>query len=411
MAQLDLTQQQALLLTKILGGTLQHSGPLLELPEVSALYAALQALEFPIKACVVCGVVFDAKNPRRTTCSARCRQVLSRSKRAAPAHAAPDSHAEAVTPAPQPATPPAPPPEADPRPPSQPDRDSEDPVASLRDFIEGQRERVTAQWELCKADAKRHGFTAAQVQRFRQERRLGFESPLAPDAAQLLRHELEVKAVSDKGESLALEERLAHLRERATAPQISRIAVRVAEIPSVALSQSVAKAFLLDGLELVGIKQRSKLVAGVWSDLESLVPGATSLEQVAMDGHLLPEDQLAARILFWGAVIRLCTIEGEPPEGTAEFLDWCGYSVHQSHSERKATRHWENFLRSMKGEPGVADDRRTLNLPPEAELTRKGVNDAYRALARKHHPDVGGTAEQMHRLTEARDRLLLTLSQ
>ena len=46
----------------------------------------------------------------------------------------------------------------------------------------------------------------------------------------------------------------------------------------------------------------------------------------------------------------------------------------------------------------------------DAVLTRKGINDAYRVMAKRHHPDVGGDPSQFHRLAEAKDRLLLSVA-
>lgn len=46
-----------------------------------ALLDQLQAMQFNTRACVVCGKEFEATNPRKQTCSAACRQALSRSKR------------------------------------------------------------------------------------------------------------------------------------------------------------------------------------------------------------------------------------------------------------------------------------------------------------------------------------------
>ena len=69
---------------------------------------------------------------------------------------------------------------------------------------------------------------------------------------------------------------------------------------------------------------------------------------------------------------------------------------------------WYNFSRTMSGKPSSDSDRATLGLPPEAELTRKAINDAYKQLAKQHHPDAeGGDADRFQRLVAARERLLL----
>ncbi len=50
--------------------------------------------------------------------------------------------------------------------------------------------------------------------------------------------------------------------------------------------------------------------------------------------------------------------------------------------------------------------RETLNLPAEGELEPAQIKKAYRRLAQKAHPDVGGSHEQFLRITEARNALL-----
>ncbi len=55
---------------------------------------------------------------------------------------------------------------------------------------------------------------------------------------------------------------------------------------------------------------------------------------------------------------------------------------------------------------------RCLGLPDQGtDLTRKAINDAYKALAKQLHPDHnGGDAAQFIRIKEARDRLLHTVT-
>lgn len=52
------------------------------------------------------------------------------------------------------------------------------------------------------------------------------------------------------------------------------------------------------------------------------------------------------------------------------------------------------------------EHREILNLPAQGKLERKQVNAAYRKLAQKAHPDVGGSHEQFVRITQARTVLL-----
>ncbi len=50
--------------------------------------------------------------------------------------------------------------------------------------------------------------------------------------------------------------------------------------------------------------------------------------------------------------------------------------------------------------------RETLNLPIDEKLEPSKINAAFRRLAQKMHPDVGGSNEQFVRITEARNALL-----
>jgi hypothetical protein len=57
------------------------------------------------------------------------------------------------------------------------------------------------------------------------------------------------------------------------------------------------------------------------------------------------------------------------------------------------------------------EHREVLNLPAEGKLERRQVNAAFRRLAQKAHPDVGGSHEQFVRISKARTVLLETISQ
>lgn len=56
------------------------------------------------------------------------------------------------------------------------------------------------------------------------------------------------------------------------------------------------------------------------------------------------------------------------------------------------------------------EHREALNLPTDGKLERREVNAAFRRLAQKAHPDVGGTHEQFVRITTARTVLLESIS-
>lgn len=54
--------------------------------------------------------------------------------------------------------------------------------------------------------------------------------------------------------------------------------------------------------------------------------------------------------------------------------------------------------------------RELLNLPPEGALESSQIKAAFRQLAKKAHPDVGGSHEHFVQITEARDALLEFIS-
>ena len=79
----------------------------------------------------------------------------------------------------------------------------------------------------------------------------------------------------------------------------------------------------------------------------------------------------------------------------------------------------EEFARFSGDHSGYQDNRKpfderkhreTLNLPIDGELEPRQINAAFRRLAQKAHPDVGGSNEKFVRITEARNALLEYLS-
>ena len=95
---------------------------------------------------------------------------------------------------------------------------------------------------------------------------------------------------------------------------------------------------------------------------------------------------------------------------------------HESRNLRRAAqeRMNEEFAR-FSSRPGrhqakrqPADERehrKVLNLPTDGKLERRQVNTAFRRLAQKAHPDVGGSHEQFVRISKARTVMLETISQ
>lgn len=276
------------------------------------------------------------------------------------------------------------------------------------DEFQAMQEKMTQQWDIAKADANVIGCKPERVQRFKAEHKLDVTRPLSVDAQQLLRDELERDQRSANGEANALQARLQRLKERATPNRLQLIRDTLKHRAAMTLAQpAAAKAFLLEALEDVGIKRRSKLVNGVWADLERLIPNG---EPFDYDTHTEEDLNTCTRCLFWGTAIRLATLDGEPPQNIARFLDWCGYAVHQSEQQRRTDQWWSDFGRTMTGKPSTTSDRNVLDLPIEGELTAQAIKAAYKAAAKKAHPDLGGTAELMTRINEAKERLMLEVA-
>jgi hypothetical protein len=94
---------------------------------------------------------------------------------------------------------------------------------------------------------------------------------------------------------------------------------------------------------------------------------------------------------------------------------------HESREKRRAAqaRMNEAFARFF-GDQGTHRDQRrtvderqhreTLHLPVEGALEPTQIKAAFRRLAQKMHPDVGGSNEQFIRISEARNALLECIS-
>jgi hypothetical protein len=63
-------------------------------------------------------------------------------------------------------------------------------------------------------------------------------------------------------------------------------------------------------------------------------------------------------------------------------------------------------FRMVIGEDDDPADREALELPTEGALDASAINAAFRRLAKRSHPDAGGSNENYRRITEARDALL-----
>ena len=159
-------------------------------------------------------------------------------------------------------------------------------------------------------------------------------------------------------------------------------------------SEKTALEFLLERWSDYHLKPRKRVNKGLWSDLQSL----------------LPHFQAPQNLLFWAVVLRLPELNTEEMPTTSDrFLDWCSYNLFVEHRDRSTTNAWQNFDDLIQGRMTEEMARKALQLPEGVELTKKAIQDAYKTLAKQHHPDAGGDAGTFQRITEAKDRLLLTV--
>jgi hypothetical protein len=88
-------------------------------------------------------------------------------------------------------------------------------------------------------------------------------------------------------------------------------------------------------------------------------------------------------------------------------------------TQKRMDEEFARFSSNRSGYQGYQDNRKpfderkhreTLNLPADGKLEPRQVNAAFRRLAQKAHPDVGGSNEQFVRITEARNALLEYIS-
>ena len=81
-------------------------------------------------------------------------------------------------------------------------------------------------------------------------------------------------------------------------------------------------------------------------------------------------------------------------------------------AQQRVHEEFGRFFSGRNGQPenhGPYDERQhreALNLPADGKLERRQINAAFRRLAQKAHPDVGGSNEQFVRIMKARNALL-----
>lgn len=108
------------------------------------------------------------------------------------------------------------------------------------------------------------------------------------------------------------------------------------------------------------------------------------------------------RDLFWGVILRLDQLEGPPPADPGAFYSWCQLQAYQRHNTAP------NISDLFSGRMQETEARALLLLPISGPLEGAAIRTAYRAQARGAHPDAGGDPHRFQRLSDARDRLLLS---
>ena len=265
------------------------------------------------------------------------------------------------------------------------------------------QEEGQQRWAAITAEAKRIGITAKQLEATLPLLKLSSANlPLSPEAVEAIHNELERQQRTGDAHQRVHAERLAAITRLATPNLAAAIADHCG---SVELSDGkLAIDYLLRRLPDLGLKPYRKPCPGLWTQLDALLHVS-----VACKGDAL-RSVPARRALFWGVVLRLDHLDAELPTDSDRFLEWCQFTVHQEHAQRR-DHHQAGKLFDLLSDRITTDRaREILGLPPAGtDLTRKAINDAYRDLARQHHPDHGGDATRFQRITEARERLLLAL--
>ncbi|KZR91853.1 hypothetical protein MITS9509_01774 [Synechococcus sp. MIT S9509] len=277
------------------------------------------------------------------------------------------------------------------------------------EFYDRDAARLQARrWEICRKDASDlPGVTAKQINIFKIEQKMNRDQPLSDAGKQALLDLIEHHRRQVQEEAALLAEHIQRMKQRATPDRLRAIDGAVESAPQMTTRDAAAR-FLLTALATVGLNGQDRIDERIWSELEDLIPYAKVFDFTSGGS---PEDNVIRRCLFWGVALRLATLEGDPPQDTAECLAWCGFAVHQSEQARNTAQWWSELTDRMAGRPGSEADRRLLGLPAEGNLTVQTIKAAYKLTARKAHPDLGGTAEQMTQIIQAKDRLIQALEQ
>jgi hypothetical protein len=184
------------------------------------------------------------------------------------------------------------------------------------------------------------------------------------------------------------------------------MAAAIALVPEIHLRPDHARHFLSLAREHAGMKPRKMLTAAAWRELEALVPEAAALAPAGG----------ALRCLWWGTVLRLPVLPGDPPMEAGEFLIWCGYRAAAATAPATADDQRRGLL--LQGIEANARARQLLDIEPGQRLTGQTIRLAYREQKQRQeahqetpaHLRQTSAMERQRALKEARDLLLRVIA-
>ena len=218
---------------------------------------------------------------------------------------------------------------------------------------------------------------------------------------------------------IILPDALRNLNERATAQQLEQIAKTLQNHSDYyCLVGDDAKEYMLKSLWLIGIKQRKRLVKGIWADLAKRIPNAVAFDQgweecptITKSVSLYKEEcTRELRCLYWACAICLARNPDPTPATFPELLEWSGFAAYKNEKAQQTAEAFKRFSELLKGTgPAIQDttaDRKRLGLPLDTPLTEAAISRAFRQKAKTFHPDMGGSTADFTYLTRSKDRLL-----
>jgi hypothetical protein len=245
---------------------------------------------------------------------------------------------------------------------------------------------------ILEADARLLGLSIDAVRAFKARHNMPRDQRLSPEALDLLRSEHREQAAAQQADRQQATEAVAAVQRRLTPALADAIAGAVARLR---VSPFLLEQYLLTGSAAFTTSQAR---AGAMRALSKRFPVAARAAAT-----LGPE----LRAAYWGVVVRLGQLQGDPPADAGEFLRWSRLEVYIEHDRSTSRTPGDGTFIGTFAAMGADRSARTLlGLPATGPITRKAVRDAFRSVSPEHHPDRGGDADRFAAMVEARDRLL-----